>query len=284
MACEFFKALATFAALAGCVSTDRFEMREAVASECTAKGGYDFALSNAQYLGGCPPHLEAGFLEGYVLGRRVSGLEEDRRIALAAYSRELMKEEAPVTEGETKKPPQSVDRRKKIVAPAARDDDLLAAGRRLKAIEAKLENARRTAVIAEETLGEPSQSAGSGKDSAPAMRVLASAHAFARAHPMVNYCTDELRSLSPKCTLAAGARIIDTASGDVCVEGGGALKLLSSEVRRTGDQAPQRVDIYRFCPAEAGSQNHDHGAVGLVSDPETGVLLGVTCVESRAGR
>lgn len=284
MACKFFKALATFAALGGCATTDRIEMREASASECTAEGGYDFALSNAQYLGGCPPHLEAGFLEGYVLGRRVRRLEEDRHIALAAYSRELMKEEAPVTEGEIRKPPQSVDRRKKIIAPAARDDDLLAAGKRLKAIEVKLENARQAAVIAVKTLGEPSQNAATGKDGATEMSALASAHAFARAHTMVNHCTDELRGRSPNCTLAEDARIIDTSTGAVCVEGAGALKFLASEVRRTGAEAPQRVDIYEFCSAKADSRDHDHGAVGLVSDPETGVLLGVTCVESRAGR
>lgn len=284
MACKFFKALATFAVLGGCASTDRIEMREALASECTAEGGYDFALSNAQYLGGCPPHLEAGFLEGYVLGRRVCRLEEDRHIARAAFSRELLKEEVLVSEGETRKPPQSVDRRKKIIAPAERDDDLLAASKRLKAIEAKLENARRAAAIAVKALGEPSQIAVSEKTGAPAMGVLASAHAFARAHPMVNYCTDELRGRSPKCTLAEDARIIDTSTGAVCVEGGGVLKFLSSEVRRTGAETPQRVDIYEFCSAEADSRDHDHGAVGLVSEPETGVLLGVTCVESRAGR
>ncbi len=259
-------------------------MRAATASECTAEGGYDFALSNAQYLGGCPPHLEAGFLEGYVLGRRVRRLEEDRHIATAAYSRELMKEEAPVTEGEIRKPPQSVDRRKKIIAPAARDDDLIAAGKRLKAIEAKLEDARRAAVGAVKNSDEPPQNAATGKDGATEMSALASAHAFARAHSMVNHCTDELRGRSPKCTLAEDARIIDTSTGAVCVEGGGVLKFLSSEVRRTGAEAPQRVDIYEFCSAKADSRDHDHGAVGLVSDPETGVLLGVTCVESRAGR
>ncbi len=69
------------ATLGACATMDRTVLRAAAASECSRAGGYQFALSKAAYSGGCTAEAEPAFLEGYVLGRRVRGLEEDRRVA-----------------------------------------------------------------------------------------------------------------------------------------------------------------------------------------------------------
>ena len=216
-----------------------------------------------------------------MLGRRARSLEEDRRVAMASYSRELMDSEPHTIQSQTDYSRQPVDYRVQNGAMSGRDDDLLAARRRLKAIEGKLENVKRAAAVFVEARSEP---AASGRQGAKTIDLLASAHAFARAHPSVNHCTDEARGFSLRCALMEDAKIVDTASGDICVEGGGALKFLTTHLRQVAGHGPERVDIYGFYPAKDFAPKPEPSAVALLFDPDTGALLGVTCVNQRGDR
>jgi hypothetical protein len=150
---------------------------------------------------------------------------------------------------------------------AGREDALIAARRRLDEAEKDMEAARdKSAHMLE------SPTSGLEIDLALERDALAAAHAFARASPAIDHCTDNLRTGDPLCAVAPGARLVDATSGEVCAEGEGELRYLGREAHKI-EGAPEtgegRADIYAFYKAKDGHSG-PAGVIALVSSPETG--------------
>ena len=274
MARGIFLLIAASGALGACATMDRNIVREASMSECNRQGGYEFALSRATYSGGCDTQSEAVFLEGYVMGRHVSRLEEDRRVAAAAYARALNASENEAEGGSTDYSRVSMDQKAVSMRPDAADAECVAAKKRLKKVTAKLKDARRAA---EASIHDSANAAISRNEMGAKIDVLASAHAFARTSQSVTHCTDEIHGLSPRCALGPEARIVDTATGNQCAAGAGKLKFVSSEHQTTSANGAQRIDIYKFYPKNRDDKLRNSPAIAIATDPDTGALLSVTC-------
>lgn len=274
MAREIILLIAATGALGACATMDRDAVRQAAASECNRQGGYEFALSKAAYSGGCTTQSEAAFLEGYVMGRQIRRLEDDRRVAAAAYARALNDSENQAKGVATDYSRVSMDQKAVSMRPDAADAECVAAKKRLEKVTAKLKGAREAAKV---SMRDAANAAISRNEMGAKIEVLATAHAFARTTDSITHCTDEIHGLSPRCALAPEARIVDTATGDQCASGAGALKFISSEHPASSADGPQRIDNYMFYPKNRTDKLRNTAAISIVTDPDTGALLAVTC-------
>ena len=191
---------------------------------------------------------DTAFLTGYLLGRRIYGLETSRDIAQEAYDKAVS----------------SVDyqhaarRRARAVLddPAATAEELEDARKdfdyavdALRRAERDSEDALYELGRADEALDQGIATQGQWRESSDfrqSRSALEEAHGFARAAQEINHCADEFGSHTPVCFLTPGAAVTSR-DGGVCAVGPGEARM----VARRGGERP--VHDYLFYPGEAGS-------------------------------
>lgn len=235
---------------------------------CSPETGYEIASKGKRYRGGCPETEEKAFLTGYVVGKRVYWKHENLMAARKAYSAAV----AATGRGDAgaRYDADYTAERLEMSDIAAREEAVLTARRRLEEARDDMESARTQSA---HVLAGPD--GGLENDLVRERDALAAAHAFARASPAIDHCTDNLRTGDPLCAVAPGARLVDDASGEVCAEGEGELRYLGGEARKIDGAAEGagdgRADIYAFYKAKDGHPG-PAGAIALVTGPEEGPL------------
>ncbi|NNL89666.1 MAG: DUF2799 domain-containing protein [Marinicaulis sp.] len=199
-----------------------FEGREAgLRRLCNEAGGYEYGFTGNDYRGVCAVNAEGSFLSGYLSGRRVFGAEEIRNLAQKNYDeaensidaqrrsldRELAALDDPeITPEEAEKARESADYYRQELRRARRqsDDMLYELGRADENLDqtiAGLADWRR------------------GPDFQERLRVRREVFAFARTHPDIDHCTDEVGAGYPVCHIAIGAAVRETGSEAICIDG-----------------------------------------------------------------
>lgn len=264
------RAFAVIALLALCLSgCALFKPRSGAYADvksCTPEAGYEIARKGKRYRGGCPESEEKAFLTGYVVGKRVYWKHENLMAARKAYSAAV----AATGRGDAgaRYDADYTAERLEMSDIANREDAVLDARRRLDEAQDDMESAR---VQSADLLAGPEDTL--ENELVRERDALAAAHAFARASPAIDHCTDNMRTGDPQCAVVSGARLVDDSSGEVCAEGKGELRYLGGEARKI-DGAPEgsgdgRADIYAFYKAKDDDPG-PAGAIALVTGPEEG--------------
>ncbi len=266
------------------------EGREAALRQlCTEEGGYAYGRGGRHYLGVCRAELEAGFLGGYLSGRRIFALESERNRLQAAYD-----EAAGASDYQAR----AIDQARYVLDdPAATPEEREAASTDLDyAIRTKrradrdLEAALYELGRADEALDQAISSQAEWRNSERLelyVQTLLETHQFARNEEAIDYCTDDLLSYTPKCAVRTGATLRDSQSDKVCAVGPG-----EARIKTTGPhQGSHRSDLfehgYYFFPGEEGSgrfTNRPSATFLVLFEGESRTYVGVSCPPGYLGQ
>lgn len=261
----------------------------ALARLCTEEGGYTYGRKGDVYRGVCAADREAGFLTGYLSGRRIFGLELSRNEAQELYNqaasavdyqygeirraRDVLAAEGS-TEEELEEARRNIDYANGAIARAERDRD-----------DALYELGR-----ADEALDQAISTSADWRASSAfsrARQTLVEAHSMARAEPSIDHCTDELGSFFPSCLVYEGAALRDQSSARTCAIGPGEARFAESRGQLYGG-TDQRTHYYDFYSSEVGSGRRSRrpsgGFSALFEADGSADFLGFSCAGSYSGQ
>lgn len=216
---------------------------------CTEPGGYDYGRAGESYLGVCGRDREEAFLAGYLPGQRIYVAEAARNAARSAYDSAVSRAEG--YRDDIRRA------REKLRDPEASEKQLKRARKDLDYARDRLPDAERDIDAALYELGRAdealdqtlSSSAGwvQSREFADIHAALREAHEFARAHPAIDYCTDDFGGFYPRCEILYSARLVDSETGAVCAVGPGEARFLRRSLTRGAGRSRQ---VFEFFPAD----------------------------------
>ena len=238
-----------------------FRGREAGLDQlCTESGGYSFGRRGSIYESVCGAEEDQDFLSGYLMGKRIYGLESFREGSQEKYDRAVRRAES------------LRERRREaryvLDDPAATAEELEDARKDFDYAVSALRRAERDSEDALYQLGRADEALDQGiatqsqwresSDFARIQQTLLEAHALARGEDSIGYCADESSFNPVTCHIYPGQTVTDV-SGAICAVGPGEARM----VARRGGVRP--VHDYVFYPGEAGSGRAARGGNGRFS-------------------